>query len=297
MKKFINYVQNLIVKHWGKLIVVFLIIGTIINYNDVKRGFTNGWKSLDNTNQSKIDLLSKKERIRDSRVKKLLITEYKFNLNNIDTNTKRIQQVEEYDTNGNILKSIFFFNNTDSLTTINVPQVNNHFLYQTIRGKDTLRGERIYNSENKLIEIVNYNKIGLKSSEQYKYKSNQLIQITQTDWNGNVISTTNNNFEDGLLVEQITNKKNSEQLIVKNKYSINNKLKKSYTVFINNIPKIIITEYYDNEFLIKRVEVNSNSNVKEKRTEIKYNKDKLKMEETIFENNTPILYYKYKYTL
>ncbi len=43
MKEFVKDVQNLIVKHWGKLIVVFLIIGTIINYNDVVKGFMNGW--------------------------------------------------------------------------------------------------------------------------------------------------------------------------------------------------------------------------------------------------------------
>ena len=35
MKDFVKDIRNLIVKHWGKLIVVFLIVGTIINYNDV----------------------------------------------------------------------------------------------------------------------------------------------------------------------------------------------------------------------------------------------------------------------
>ena len=49
MKEFINDIQNLIVKHWGQLLVVFLIVGTIINYNDVKRGFVDGWNSVDNT--------------------------------------------------------------------------------------------------------------------------------------------------------------------------------------------------------------------------------------------------------
>jgi len=53
MKEFVNDIQNLIVKHWGKLIVVFLVVGTIINYNDVKRGFVNGWNSVDNTTQTK----------------------------------------------------------------------------------------------------------------------------------------------------------------------------------------------------------------------------------------------------
>ena len=45
MKEFVNDIQYLIVKHWGKLIVVFLIVGTIINFNDVKRGFVNGWNN------------------------------------------------------------------------------------------------------------------------------------------------------------------------------------------------------------------------------------------------------------
>ncbi len=43
MKEFVFDIQNLIVKLWGKLIAVFLIVGTIINFNDVKRGFANGW--------------------------------------------------------------------------------------------------------------------------------------------------------------------------------------------------------------------------------------------------------------
>jgi len=53
MKEFVKDIQNLIVKHWGKLIVVFLIVGTIFNYNDVKRGVLDGWKSVNNTTQTK----------------------------------------------------------------------------------------------------------------------------------------------------------------------------------------------------------------------------------------------------
>jgi hypothetical protein len=53
MKEFVKDIQNLIVKHWGKLIVVFLIVGTIINFNDVKRGFMNGWNNGYNTTQTK----------------------------------------------------------------------------------------------------------------------------------------------------------------------------------------------------------------------------------------------------
>ena len=48
MKEFVNDIQNLIVKHWGKLIVVFLIVGTIINYNDVVKGFKDGYNSVRN---------------------------------------------------------------------------------------------------------------------------------------------------------------------------------------------------------------------------------------------------------
>ena len=53
MKEFVNDIQNLFVKHWGKLIVVFLVVGIISNFNDVKRGFMNGWNSVDNTTQTK----------------------------------------------------------------------------------------------------------------------------------------------------------------------------------------------------------------------------------------------------
>jgi hypothetical protein len=43
MKEFVNDIQNLIVKHWGKLLLVVLVVGVITNYNDVKRGVVDGW--------------------------------------------------------------------------------------------------------------------------------------------------------------------------------------------------------------------------------------------------------------
>jgi len=46
MSEFAKDFQNLIVKHWGKLIVVGLNIGFISNYNDVKSGFNDGWNSV-----------------------------------------------------------------------------------------------------------------------------------------------------------------------------------------------------------------------------------------------------------
>jgi hypothetical protein len=48
MKEFVNDIQNLIVKHWGKLIVIFFIVGTIINYKDVVKGFNDGYNSVRN---------------------------------------------------------------------------------------------------------------------------------------------------------------------------------------------------------------------------------------------------------
>ena len=53
MKEFVNDIQNLIVKHWGKLLVVILVVGVITNYNDVKRGVVDGWNSVETNNQSK----------------------------------------------------------------------------------------------------------------------------------------------------------------------------------------------------------------------------------------------------
>jgi hypothetical protein len=48
LKEFVKDIQNLIVKHWVKLIIVFLIVGTIINYNDVVKGFNDGYNSVRN---------------------------------------------------------------------------------------------------------------------------------------------------------------------------------------------------------------------------------------------------------
>lgn len=49
MKEFINDIQNLIVKHWGKLIVTILVLGLIANYKDVIKGFNEGYNSTRHT--------------------------------------------------------------------------------------------------------------------------------------------------------------------------------------------------------------------------------------------------------
>jgi hypothetical protein len=57
MKEFVYDIQNLIVKHWGKLIVTVIIVTLLINYKDAytgaRDGFRDGWNSVDNTTQSK----------------------------------------------------------------------------------------------------------------------------------------------------------------------------------------------------------------------------------------------------
>ena len=52
MKEFASDIQNLIVKHWGKLIVTILVVGLIVNYKDAMRGFKEGYNSTRHT-QSK----------------------------------------------------------------------------------------------------------------------------------------------------------------------------------------------------------------------------------------------------
>ena len=39
MKEFVFDLKNLIVKHWGKLIVVTILVILIVNYKDVTKGF------------------------------------------------------------------------------------------------------------------------------------------------------------------------------------------------------------------------------------------------------------------
>ena len=44
MKEYINDVQNLIVKHWGKLIVTIIFVNLLINYKDFSNGFMDGFR-------------------------------------------------------------------------------------------------------------------------------------------------------------------------------------------------------------------------------------------------------------
>lgn len=44
MEEFIIDIKNLVVKHWGKLIVVFLLGILILNFGDFIDGFNEGMK-------------------------------------------------------------------------------------------------------------------------------------------------------------------------------------------------------------------------------------------------------------
>ena len=44
MKEFVKDIQNLIVKHWGKLIVTIIVVTLLINYKDVSNGFMDGFR-------------------------------------------------------------------------------------------------------------------------------------------------------------------------------------------------------------------------------------------------------------
>jgi hypothetical protein len=46
MKEFVNDIQNLIKKHWGKLIIVLIVVGLLMNYNDIIKGFNDGYNSV-----------------------------------------------------------------------------------------------------------------------------------------------------------------------------------------------------------------------------------------------------------
>jgi hypothetical protein len=45
MKEFAKDIENLIEKHWRKLIVILLFIGFISNFKEVKKGFVEGYNS------------------------------------------------------------------------------------------------------------------------------------------------------------------------------------------------------------------------------------------------------------
>ena len=48
MKDFVNDIQNLIVKHWGKLLLIFILTSLISNFKDVKKGFLDGYNDTRN---------------------------------------------------------------------------------------------------------------------------------------------------------------------------------------------------------------------------------------------------------
>lgn len=45
MKELVNVTQKLVVKNWCKLIIIIIVICLILNYNDLKKGFIEGYKN------------------------------------------------------------------------------------------------------------------------------------------------------------------------------------------------------------------------------------------------------------
>jgi hypothetical protein len=46
MKEFVIDIKNLVVKHWGKLIILWLLASLILNYGDFMDGFHEGYNSV-----------------------------------------------------------------------------------------------------------------------------------------------------------------------------------------------------------------------------------------------------------
>ena len=45
MKEFVIDIKNLVVKHWGKLIIIWLLATIILNFGDFIDGFNEGYNS------------------------------------------------------------------------------------------------------------------------------------------------------------------------------------------------------------------------------------------------------------
>jgi hypothetical protein len=46
MKEFVIDIKNLVVKHWGKLIIIWLLATIILNFGDFMDGFHEGYNSV-----------------------------------------------------------------------------------------------------------------------------------------------------------------------------------------------------------------------------------------------------------
>ncbi len=45
MKEFVIDIKNLVVKHWGKLIIIWLLATIILNFGDFMDGIKEGWNA------------------------------------------------------------------------------------------------------------------------------------------------------------------------------------------------------------------------------------------------------------
>jgi len=53
MKEFVIDIKNLVVKHWGKLIIIWLLATIILNFGDFIDGFNEGMKEAKSHDHAK----------------------------------------------------------------------------------------------------------------------------------------------------------------------------------------------------------------------------------------------------
>lgn len=253
---------------------------------------------------------------KENKIKRVERYMYSYKFGKVDTTTKELNWVDEYDSLGNAVRYMYFQKgnsyfevDTSDGRTIDTIKATQNFdkngnIISTVHydkdSKIEFKSSYIYNNSNKIIDFVRYDKYGdmdFKSHKEYN-KNGKLVTFIDTDLTekSTKISTI---IYDGELSKEIIVKDNNMNLISKN-------------ILVYHNDSITITEDYDstnspiirNEYKFKNKLLISEKQIdlKTKQTtyEIlnRYNDLNLKIESISYSNGEPFILYKsvyYKY--
>jgi hypothetical protein len=238
---------------------------------------------------------------------------YTYKFGKVDTTSKELNRVAEYDSLGNEIRYMYFQKGNsyfevdtsdgrsiDSIIVIQNFDNNGNIISSIHYDKDgeiEYKSTNTYNNSNKLIDFIRYDKYGsmeLKSHNEYDNKGKLLIS-TSIDLNNKSTEITTIKY-DGDISNEIIVSDNNKKIISKNVLVTENDSLTIYDDYDSTNNAINRSEY---KFKNKQLIGHKNIDLKTKFTTYesinRYNELNLKIESVSYSNGEPSILYKYFY--
>jgi hypothetical protein len=287
----------LFINYFMKNVLLFFIIIIFLN----SCNFNKVSEIKENVNYYKLNKIRRVEQYN-----------YSFKFGEIDSTTKELYSVNEYDTLGNEIKSIYYFKDysttvdtsdgkqIDSLVTVQAYDKKGNKIAIISYDKDgnlNYKSNITYNELNKIIDIIQYDSYGNVENKVHNIydKKGDLISSTSNDLKNKNIKITKIKMNGDIAKEILETDENSK--ILEKYILINyNDSTSIYEKYDSTLKPVIRTEnklYKKNIVASKEIDLKSNTINYEYR--IKLNELNLPIEQIAYYNGEPSILYKYVY--